>query len=147
MTAVAATLSYTTDIILPGLGKAPRSLWGCCAPPPIWQESIPPRLTGIWSFSFVSDPRLDSRALYRQLRVILQHHSVLHHGHHPPWLSICSAITPGVPRFPHSVLAVKQSTKVNQPLACGIFLLYPARALIVGPYADSSKLSDTTTLT
>ena len=27
------TLSYTTDMSLPGLEKAPESLWGCCTPP------------------------------------------------------------------------------------------------------------------
>ena len=30
------------------------------------------------------------------------------------------------------------------PLACGLFLFYLARACMVGPYADSSKLSYTT---
>ena len=39
------TLSYTTDTILSGLGLGPRSLWGCSAPPPFWQDSSPPRLT------------------------------------------------------------------------------------------------------
>ena len=44
-----------------------------------------------------------------------------------------------------SVLAGKQSTKVNQSLACRFFLLYLARCMIIGPYADSSELSYTTT--
>ena len=54
-------------------------------------------------------------------------------------------ITPGVLRTP-SVLAGIQSTKDNWPLAYCILLLYPARALIVGPYADSFQLSYTITL-
>ena len=61
------------------------------------------------------------------------HHSILHPGHYPPWLGI----TPGVLRA-LSVLAWKQSTKVNGPLSCDLFLLYPAPALMVGLYADSS---------
>ena len=55
-------------------------------------------------------------------------------------------ITPRVLRTP-SVLVGKQSTKVNRPLACGLFIFYPARALDVGPYANSSELSYTTILT
>ena len=52
------------------------------------------------------------------------------------------------PRVLHSPsnLARKQSTKAKRPLAFGLFLLYLARALIVGPYAKSSKLSFTTNL-
>ena len=46
-------------------------------------------------------------------------------------------ITPG---------GVTQSTKVNQPSAYGLFVLYPARCLIVRPYADSSEFSYNTTL-
>ena len=38
------------------------------------------------------------------------------------------------------------STKVNKPSACGLFLMYLARALMIGPYAGSSDLSYTTTL-
>ena len=45
-----------------------------------------------------------------------------------------------------SVLAGKNATKVNRPLACGMFLFYPARSLMVGPYANMSKLSYTTIL-
>ena len=67
--------------------------------------------------------------------------SILHHGHHPPWIGRC---------FRRSLLGVlctllssagKQSTKVNWPLACGLFLLYPGSCSIVRPYADSSQLS------
>ena len=35
----------------------------------------------------------------------------------------------------------KQSTKVNRPSTCGLFLVYVARSLIVRPYADSFKYS------
>ena len=54
-------------------------------------------------------------------------------------------ITLGVLRPPFR-LAEKQSTKVNTPLACGLFLLYLACCLIARLYADNSKLSYTTTL-
>ena len=53
-----------------------------------------------------------------QNRVILLHHSILHLGHHPPWLGISSAITLGVLLTP-SVLARKQSTKVNWRFVLG----------------------------
>ena len=36
----------------PPLGWAAWSLWGCCAAPPFWQESSPPRLTGLWPLVF-----------------------------------------------------------------------------------------------
>ena len=49
-------------------------------------------------------------------------------------------ITPTVLRTP-SVLAENQVHKVNLPLTYGVFLLYPVRALIVGPYANSLELS------
>ena len=41
--------------------------------------------------SFVWNPHsmLDRKALCWQLRVILHHHSILHHWHHPPWLRYC----------------------------------------------------------
>ena len=61
--------------------------------------------------------RLDGRALCRQLWVVLHHNSILHHKHHPHWLGITSAITLGVLGIP-SVIARRQSTKVNRPLAC-----------------------------
>ena len=51
----------------------------------------------------------------------------------------------GVRRTP-SDLAGKQSTMVNWPLAYNLFLLYMTHALTVGPYADSFKLSYTTTI-
>ena len=73
----------------------------------------------------VSGPLLDGRVLWRQLQNVLPHHSILHYGHYPPWLWISSAITLGVLRTP-SVLAGKQSTKVKQHFAYGLFLLYPA---------------------
>ena len=37
-------------------------------------------------------------------------------------------------------------TKVNRLLACGLFLLYLVRALMVDPYADNSKLYYLSTL-
>ena len=37
-------------------------------------------------------------------------------------------------------------TKINQPLACGLFLLYPAPPWIVGPYGERYKFSCTTTV-
>ena len=87
-----------------------------------------------------------SKALCRQLRVVLHHNFILHHGHHPPWLGICFRRSLwGVLHTPLRS-AGRQSTKVNQPTPCGLFLLYPACCLIVRPYADSSKLSYTTTL-
>ena len=58
---------------------------------------------------------------------------------------ISSAIITWVLRNP-SALAGKKSNKVNRPLASGHISLYPTRALVVGPYADSSQMSYTTTL-
>ena len=84
--------------------------------------------------------------LCRQLRVALHHQSILHNGHHPPWLHIRSTITPRVLRIP-SVLSGKQSISVNWPSASGLFLLYPARPLMVRPYADISELSSTPSYT
>ena len=50
---------------------------------------------GLWYFSIVNPPMsLDSRALHQQLRVVLHHHFILHHGHHPPWLRICIGSSP-----------------------------------------------------
>ena len=54
-------------------------------------------------------------------------------------------ITLRVLRSP-SILARKQSTKINQPTVCGLFLLYTPRSLTVGLYGDSSEMSYTTTL-
>ena len=70
------------------------------------------------------------------LRVVLLHHCILHHAHHPPLLWLGSAIT----LFWKDI----SSTKVNQHSPCSIFLFYPASALMVGSYADSSELSYTT---
>ena len=92
--------------------------------------------------SIQSCPSLDSRALHGQLQVVLHPHSNLHHRHHPPWLGITSTIPPQTPPFWQEIC----STKVDQLSACGIFLLYQARALMVGPYADSPKLSYNTSL-
>ena len=39
----------------------------------------------------------------------------------------------------------KQSTKANRLSAFGVFLFYPARALMVWPFADSCELSYTKT--
>ena len=44
----------------------------------------------------------------------------------------------------HNTTIRKVLHPFNRPSACGLFLLYPARALMVGPYADSSELSYTT---
>ena len=60
-------------------------------------------------------------------------------------LEISSAITPGVLPAP-SVLARKHSTKVNRHLTSGLSIFYLARALMVGPFANSPELSFTTTL-
>ena len=95
---------------------------------------------GLWPVVSSADGvrQLGQLRQLRHLRVILHHHAILHNGHHPPWLGISSAITPGVLCTP-SVLAGKQSTKVNQPSACGLFLLYPARCLRVGPLCSGRK--------
>ena len=65
-------------------------------------------------------------------------HPLLQLGHHSPWLGKSCAITPGVLCTP-SVLAGKQSSKVNQPPACGLFLFYQACCLMERPHADSYK--------
>ena len=54
----------------------------------------------LWTFSIVSGQRLDGKVFCQQLRVVLHPHSILHHGHHPPWLGIRSATTPGLLRTP-----------------------------------------------
>ena len=43
-------------------------------------------------------------------------------------------------------LAGKQSTKVNRPLTCDLFLLNPACCLMVRPYSESLKFTYITTL-
>ena len=80
------------------------------------------------------------------LKVVLHHDYILHPRHHPPWLGICFRRSLwSVLRTPlHS--AGKQSTKVNRSLTVNLFLSYPALCLIVRPYADSSELSYTKTL-
>ena len=45
-------------------------------------------LSSCKSFSVRSGPRLYCRAFCWQLKVVLHHDSILHHGHHPPWLDI-----------------------------------------------------------
>ena len=108
---MATTLSYPTPPLYPTPQTSSSLAWdklhahsgGACTPPPFWQESTPPRLTGLRParyFSIVSGPLLDNKALCRQLRVIQHHHSILHHGHHPPWLGIGSTLTPEVPAHP-----------------------------------------------
>ena len=60
------------------------------------------------------------------LFVLQLHHSILHHIHHPLWHRINFRRShQRVLRTP-LCLAGKQSTKVNLPLACRLFLLYPA---------------------
>ena len=57
---------------------------------------------------------MDSMALCRKLQVVLHHHSILHHGHHPPWVGICFGRSLwGLLHTPLR-LAGKQSTKVNR---------------------------------
>ena len=85
-------------------------------------------------YCIVSGRLLDSKVLCWQLRGILHQKPILHHGHHPPWLGICFR------------KGGRQSTKVNRPLDCGLFLLNPTRCWIVRPYANSSELSYTPTL-
>ena len=94
---------------------------GCYAHPSIWQECTPPSITGVWPvvFTSVSGQLLDSKALCRQLRVVLHHNSILHHGHHPPWLGICFRI---------SLRGV--STKVTWPSAYGLILLCLAHCTV-----------------
>ena len=70
----------------------------------------------------------------RQLQVVQHRHSTLHRIHYHTWLGRSYAITQGLG-------AGRQSTKVNWSSACGLFLMYPASALIAGPYASSSQLS------
>ena len=70
----------------------------------------------------------------------------LHHGHHPPWLGISFERSLRGVLYTPLCLAGKQSTKVNRPLAYGLFLLsIQPWALMVGPLADSFKLSYITT--
>ena len=90
--------------------------------------------------SIVSNPRLGGRALCQQLSVVLYHHFIINHRQHPSWLGISSMIALGM-LCTHFILEGKQSTKVNWPLTCGIFLSYPALSLMLGPFADSSFLA------
>ena len=57
--------------------------------------------------------------------------NILPHGHHPPRLWISSVITPRVLRTTPSWQEIS-SSKVCRSLVCGLFLLYQARALMVG---------------
>ena len=80
------TLSYTTDTILPCFGYASGDhSRGWYAPLSVWQESSPPRLTGLrlWSFPIVYGRLLDIKALQWHPRVVLHHNSILDHEHHP----------------------------------------------------------------
>ena len=56
------------------------------------------------------------------------------------WLGLSSLVTQGVLCIPF-VLEEKQSAKLYWPLTCGLFLLYLACSLMVGPYANSSEVS------
>ena len=71
-------LSFTTNTILPGLGVlcTPSVLAGNQV------HQVKPAF-GLWSFSIVSSPHLDGRALCRLLRVVPHHNSILHQGHYP----------------------------------------------------------------
>ena len=54
--------TYTTNTILPGLGYAPGSLQGCCAPPPFWQDTDNTKVNrACKSFSIWYGPCVDGR--------------------------------------------------------------------------------------
>ena len=128
-------LSYITDTMFLGLCKAPQWLQGCSMKSTSWW------LPGLWTVVcfYCIRPSPNGRVFCQQLWIVLHHPSILHHGHHPPWLKLSSSITPGVVQ---NIIFLK----VTRHLACCLFLLYPARALMVESLADSFELSYSTTL-
>ena len=91
------TLSYTTDTSSLAWNKLCDHFGGAaltlCSGKKAVHQGWP--ALGVWSFSIVSGPRRDGRALCQLLQVVPHHHSLLHHGHHLPWLGITFAIIPG----------------------------------------------------
>ena len=75
----------------------------------------------------------NGKMLCRQLRVVLQHHPILHHRCHSPWFWIAAQSLRGCAPPPFWQLI--SSTKGTHPSACSFFILYLALALMVGPYA------------
>ena len=85
-------------------------------------------------------PHLFLKSVFKKKLLLQQqlHHSILHHRHHPTQLGISSEIIQGV-------LAEKQSTKDNRPLAYGLFRLYPAHTVVRSPeWSYTTTLSYTT---
>ena len=132
------TLSYTTDTILPGLGCASGDHSGG------FGRKAVHLACGLFLMyparCLIAKPYANSSELSYTTTLCYTTDTIL------PGLGYPSGDHFGGVLRTLLCSAGKQSTTGNRPSVCGPFLLYPARCLIVRPYADSSEFSYTTTI-